>query len=270
MLSRASGSASYPRGPLSPFFLKPREVIMFKTDSDVPVSFNRRQCLVALGAGSLGSAWAQTAPAARTLTLIVPFTAGGASDLGGLQVALNARQRDLAATAATAIERSLEAAADGLPWDFWTIDLRQAVRSLGEITGEEVSEAVLDRVFARHKRHSAATRACVEAWGLEVVCQNPAEFSPVLTAVMMPEGTGGRSYDADALRAIALEKFNISLGMGLSKLAGKVFRIGHLGDFNDLSLIGALSGVEMALGLAGVPHKAGGVQAAMQSLAKTA
>lgn len=132
------------------------------------------------------------------------------------------------------------------------------------------NEEGLDRVFARHKRHSAATRACVEAWGLEVVCQNPAEFSPVLTAVMMPEGTGGKSYDADALRAIALEKFNISLGMGLSKLAGKVFRIGHLGDFNDLSLIGALSGVEMALGLAGVPHEAGGVQAAMQSLAKTA
>ena len=116
-------------------------------------------------------------------------------------------------------------------------------------------------VFARHRRHGDATRAAVRAWGLELLCRNPAEYSDSLTAVMMPEG-----HDADALRAVILEKFNMSLGTGLTKVKGKVFRIGHLGDFNDLTLMGTLAGVEMGLALAGVPHRAGGVQAAMDVL----
>ncbi|MER2252989.1 aminotransferase class V-fold PLP-dependent enzyme [Methylorubrum podarium] len=122
-------------------------------------------------------------------------------------------------------------------------------------------EEGLDNVFARHQRLAAATRAAVEAWGLEVLCQNPDEYSPVLTAVMMPEGKG-----ADAFRAVVLEKFDMSLGAGLSKLSDKIFRIGHLGETNDLTLMGALSGVEMGLAAAGVPHQRGGVLAAMASL----
>ncbi|APX85280.1 serine--glyoxylate aminotransferase [Methylorubrum extorquens] len=122
-------------------------------------------------------------------------------------------------------------------------------------------EEGLDNVFARHQRLAAATRAAVEAWGLEVLCQNPDEHSPVLTAVMMPDGKG-----ADAFRALVLEKFDMSLGAGLSKLADKIFRIGHLGETNDLTLMGALSGVEMGLAAAGVPHRPGGVLAAMASL----
>jgi alanine-glyoxylate transaminase / serine-glyoxylate transaminase / serine-pyruvate transaminase len=119
-------------------------------------------------------------------------------------------------------------------------------------------EEGLDQVFARHKRLAAATRAAVNHWGLEVLCQEPKDYSPVLTAVMMPPG-----YDADKFRAIALEKYNVSLGTGLAKLAGKVFRIGHLGECNELTLMGALSGVEMGLSAAGVPHRSGGVEAAM-------
>jgi alanine-glyoxylate transaminase/serine-glyoxylate transaminase/serine-pyruvate transaminase len=126
-------------------------------------------------------------------------------------------------------------------------------------------EEGLDNVFARHQRHGEATRRAVAAWGLENLITEPNVFSPVLTAVLMPEG-----HNADEFRAIALENFDISLGTGLSKVAGKVFRIGHLGDINDLTLVGALSGVEMSLGLAGVPHEKGGVQAAMDYLSQTA
>ncbi len=122
-------------------------------------------------------------------------------------------------------------------------------------------EEGLDNVFARHKRLAAATRAAVDHWGLEVLCQEPLEYSPVLTAVLMPPG-----HDADNFRKITLEKYNISLGSGLSKVAGKVFRIGHLGECNELTLLGALSGVEMGLSAAGVPHRSGGVDAAMKSL----
>jgi alanine-glyoxylate transaminase / serine-glyoxylate transaminase / serine-pyruvate transaminase len=122
-------------------------------------------------------------------------------------------------------------------------------------------EEGLENVFTRHKRLAAATRAAVAHWGLEVLCQDPAEYSPVLTAVLMPPG-----HDADKFRKIALEKYNISLGSGLSKVAGKVFRIGHLGECNELTLLGALSGVEMGLSAAGVPHRSGGVDAAMKSL----
>ena len=119
----------------------------------------------------------------------------------------------------------------------------------------------MDNVFARHQRFAQATRAAVTAWGLEILCTNEAEHSPVLTAVIMPEG-----HDADALRALILSTFNMSLGAGLSKLAGTVFRIGHLGDLSDLTLAGTLSGVQMGLQLAGVPIRAGGVDAALEVL----
>lgn len=122
-------------------------------------------------------------------------------------------------------------------------------------------EEGLDNVFARHQRLASACRAAVKAWGLEVLCQNPAEQSPVLTGVLMPP-----SHDADRFRKIALEKYNISLGSGLGKVAGKVFRIGHLGECNELSLLGALSGVELGLAAAGVPHRSGGVAAAMADI----
>jgi alanine-glyoxylate transaminase/serine-glyoxylate transaminase/serine-pyruvate transaminase len=124
-----------------------------------------------------------------------------------------------------------------------------------------LQEEGLDQVFARHQRLASACRAAVRAWGLEVLCENPAEHSPVLTAVLMPP-----SHDADRFRKIALEKYNISLGSGLGKVAGKVFRIGHLGECNELALLGALSGVEMGLAAAGVPHRSGGVAAAMADL----
>jgi alanine-glyoxylate transaminase/serine-glyoxylate transaminase/serine-pyruvate transaminase len=122
-------------------------------------------------------------------------------------------------------------------------------------------EEGLDRVFARHLRHAEATRRAVRAWGLEILCQNPAEYSPALTAVVMPEG-----HDADALRKVILERFDMSLGTGLGQLKGKVFRIGHLGDFNDLMLAGTLCGVEMGLSLARVPFTQGGVAAALDFL----
>lgn len=124
-------------------------------------------------------------------------------------------------------------------------------------------EEGLENVFARHARHGAATRRAVETWGLEVVCQNPDEHSASLTAVMMPQ-----DHSADDLRQVILDNFDMSLGTGLGRLADKVFRIGHLGSFNDLMLAGTLSGVEMGLSLAGVPHQRGGVQAALDHLAK--
>ncbi|MGE5128822.1 MAG: pyridoxal-phosphate-dependent aminotransferase family protein [Sphingomonadaceae bacterium] len=119
----------------------------------------------------------------------------------------------------------------------------------------------LANVFARHQRHAEATRRAVRAWGLEVLAADPAEYSASLTAVLMPPG-----HDADRVRKMALEHFDMSLGTGLGKLAGKVFRIGHLGDFNDLTLLGTLAGVEMGLALAGYPVKKEGVQAAMDYL----
>jgi alanine-glyoxylate transaminase/serine-glyoxylate transaminase/serine-pyruvate transaminase len=122
-------------------------------------------------------------------------------------------------------------------------------------------EEGLDKVFSRHQRLAAATRAAVNHWGLEVLCQEPREYSPVLTAVVMPPG-----HDADQFRQVVLDNYNMSLGAGLSKVAGKVFRIGHLGECNELTLLGALTGVEMGLSAAGVPHRAGGVAAAMSYL----
>lgn len=131
-------------------------------------------------------------------------------------------------------------------------------------------EEGLSNVFARHARHAEATRRAVRGWGLEILCANPAEYSNTLTAVVMPKDAQGKHHDADAFRKVALENFNMSLGQGLSKLSGWVFRIGHLGDFNDLTLAGTLAGVEMGLALAGVPHRAGGVQAALEYLRETA
>jgi alanine-glyoxylate transaminase/serine-glyoxylate transaminase/serine-pyruvate transaminase len=125
-------------------------------------------------------------------------------------------------------------------------------------------EEGLEHVFARHDRHAEATRRAVRAWGLEIVCQDPNGYSSALTAVMMPDG-----HDADALRKVILEKFDMSLGTGLGKFKGRVFRIGHLGDFNDLTLAGTLCGVEMGLAASGVPFKRGGVNAALEFLADT-
>ena len=122
-------------------------------------------------------------------------------------------------------------------------------------------EEGLDNVVARHERHAAATRAAVRAWGLELLCLDATAHSGIVTAVLMPEG-----HDADAFRKVVLENFDMSLGSGLAKLKGKVFRIGHIGHFNDLMLMGTLAGVEMGLDLAKVPHRAGGVMAAMDVL----
>ena len=124
-----------------------------------------------------------------------------------------------------------------------------------------LQEEGLENVFARHARHGAATRAAVRAWGLEVLCNKQGQESGVLTAVMVPEG-----HSADGFRATTLDHYDISLGNGLSKVADKVFRIGHLGDFNDLMLVATLAGVEMGLTKARIPHNAGGVGAAMAML----
>ena len=131
--------------------------------------------------------------------------------------------------------------------------LREAIRML--------EEEGLQNVFARHDRLAEATRRAVRAWGLEILCADPEEYSSSLTAVLMPEG-----YDADDLRGVILTNFNMSLGTGLGKVKGKVFRIGHLGDFNDLMLAGTLSGVEMGLALAGIPFSKGGVAEALDYL----
>jgi alanine-glyoxylate transaminase/serine-glyoxylate transaminase/serine-pyruvate transaminase len=128
-----------------------------------------------------------------------------------------------------------------------------------------LNEEGLDAVFARHERHAESVRRAVRAWGLEILCKDPKYYSPVLTAVLVPDG-----HSADTLRQVVLEHFDMSLGTGLTKLAGKVFRIGHLGDTNDLTVLGALTGVEMGLGLAGIPHREGGVQVAMTYLAAAA
>jgi alanine-glyoxylate transaminase/serine-glyoxylate transaminase/serine-pyruvate transaminase len=132
--------------------------------------------------------------------------------------------------------------------------LREAVQML--------LEEGLPNVFSRHQRHGHATRAAVRAWGLELVCEEPTEYSNTVTAVFAPEG-----HSADALRATILDNFDMSLGAGLSKLANKVFRIGHLGHFNDLMLAGTLAGVEMGLRQSGIPHTEGGIMAALDSLA---
>ena len=132
--------------------------------------------------------------------------------------------------------------------------LREALRML--------AAEGLEQVVARHARHAAAARAAVQAWGLELVCANPAEYSASVTAALLPE-----SHDAGRLIDLVLDRYDMALGIGLGRLAGAAFRIGHLGHFNDVSLIGTLGGVEMGLAFAGVPHQAGGVQAAIAHLA---
>lgn len=132
--------------------------------------------------------------------------------------------------------------------------LREALRMLLDDEG-------LENVFARHRRLAEATRRAIRAWDLEILCLNEDEYSDSLTAILMPDG-----HDADALRKTILDRYDMSLGSGLGKIAGKVFRIGHLGDFNELMLMGTLAGVEMGLALAGVPHKSGGVTRAMTYL----
>jgi alanine-glyoxylate transaminase/serine-glyoxylate transaminase/serine-pyruvate transaminase len=124
-----------------------------------------------------------------------------------------------------------------------------------------IEEEGLENVFARHRRHSAATRAAIKAWGLDTQCQDPYAHSPALTGVVTPEG-----IDADQFRKLVLETFDMSLGTGLNKVKGRMFRIAHLGHFNDLMLMGTLSGVEMGLDLAKIPHRSGGVLAAMEVL----
>ncbi|HSH43521.1 MAG TPA: aminotransferase class V-fold PLP-dependent enzyme, partial [Arenicellales bacterium] len=176
-------------------------------------------------------------------------------------------------------EKALAASREaGLPRSYWNWDEMLAANDKGFFPYTPATnmlyglrEAIamleeegLDKVFARHRRHGEATRLAVEAWGLEVLCRNPQEYSGVLTAVLLPEG-----HDADRLRRLILEHFDMSLGTGLGRWAGRVFRIGHLGHFNDLMLAGTLSGVEMGLGLSGIPHQQGGVQAALGRLADT-
>lgn len=130
-----------------------------------------------------------------------------------------------------------------------------------DVAVDMLMEEGLDNVFARHERLAEATRRAVNAWGLEVLCAKPADYSPAVTAVRMPDG-----HNADQFRKLVLERFDMSLGTGLGKVAGKVFRIGHLGDTNELTIMGALAGVEMSLALADVPHTRGGVDAAMAYL----
>ena len=173
-------------------------------------------------------------------------------------------------------EKALEASRQsGIPRSYWSWDKMLKPNENGYFpytpatnllyglveSIDMLHEEGLDKVFARHNRHAEATRRAVAAWGLETQCLQALDFSPVLTAVRLPEG-----HDADAFRSIVLQSFDMSLGNGLSKIAGRVFRIGHLGDFNDLMLLGTLGGIEMGLELAAIPHQSGGVNAAMQYL----
>ena len=174
-------------------------------------------------------------------------------------------EKALAASAAARIPRTY--------WD-WTAMIRNNAAGFFTTTPgtnllyglreavQMMMEEGLPNVFARHERFGEATRRAVGAWGLELLPANPEEYSPALTAVVMPAG-----HDADAFRAVVLERFDMSLGAGLGQLKGKVFRIGHLGDFNDLMLAGTLGGVEMGLAAADVPFKRGGVTAALDFLA---
>ena len=177
-------------------------------------------------------------------------------------------------------EKALHAAKSaGLPRSFWSWEEMAGPNAKGFFPYTPstnllygLAEAIdllndegLDNIFARHARHGEATRRAVSEWGLEVFCANPRHYSNVVTTVLMPEG-----HSADRFRKTVAETFNMSLGNGLAKLADRVFRIGHLGDFNDLMLAGTLSGVEMGLDIAGVPHKSGGVSVALKFLAAEA
>jgi alanine-glyoxylate transaminase/serine-glyoxylate transaminase/serine-pyruvate transaminase len=162
-----------------------------------------------------------------------------------------------------------------LPKSFWSWEEMIAMNKIGYfpytpatqmlqglvVAIDMLHEEGLDNVFARHDRLAEATRRAVRGWGLEIMCRDPKYYSPTITAVLTPEG-----HDADAFRNLALDTFNISYGMSFARYAAKMFRIGHLGDMNETMLIGALGATEMGLALAGVPHRKGGVQAAMDYL----
>lgn len=198
----------------------------------------------------------------------VDVTVGGSQK--GLMLPPGLGFNAVSARARAAAEKST------MPKSYWSWDAMRAPNQTGYFpytpatnllfglreAAAMLSEEGLDNVFARHARFAEATRRAVRAWGLEVLCQDEREYSGSLTAVLMPEG-----HNADAFRKVVLENFDMSLGNGLGKVAGKVFRIGHLGDFNELMLAGSLCGVEMGLGLAGVPHKKNGVSAALDYLA---
>jgi alanine-glyoxylate transaminase / serine-glyoxylate transaminase / serine-pyruvate transaminase len=173
-------------------------------------------------------------------------------------------------------DKALKAAkSNGFTRSFWDWEEMIAINANGffpytpstnllqglKVALDMLNEEVLDNVFARHDRAAEATRRAVKHWGLETVCAKPSDYSSSLTAVFLPPG-----HSADALRRTILENSNMSLGNGLGILADKVFRIGHLGDFHDLMVTGTLSGVEMGLAAAGIPHRAGGVQEAMRYL----
>ncbi len=205
-------------------------------------------------------------------------------DAWGVDVAVSGSQKGLmlpAGLSFTAIgPRALEASKSArLPRSYWDwtrmLDLNAAgwfpyTPATNLLFGLRESLAMLreeglDQVFRRHARYGAATRRAVEAWGLELQCTHPPDWSDVLTAIRLPDG-----HDADALRALILERFNLALGSGLGKVKGRVFRIGHLGDLNDLMLAATLAGVESGLVLSGVPIQRGGVQAAMEVLEASA
>lgn len=201
-------------------------------------------------------------------------------DAWGVDVTVAAAQKGFmlpAGLSFTAVSpRALEASSRaGLPRSYWDWERMMARNQEGFFPYTPATnllfglrEAIamlreegLENVFRRHHRHGEATRKAVEAWGLELQCLHPEEHSDVLTAVRVPEG-----HDADRFRALVLKRFNLSLGAGLGKVKGRLFRIGHLGDFNDLMLFGTLSGVESGLALAGIPVRRGGVEAAMRKL----
>jgi len=162
-----------------------------------------------------------------------------------------------------------------LPKAFWAWDEMLTMNKVGffpytpatqmlqglAVSIEMLHEEGLDNVFSRHDRLAEATRRAIKAWGLDTICRDAKYYSPTITAVLLPEG-----HDADAFRAMALEQFNISYGSSFGRFTGKMFRIGHLGDINDAMLLGGLAATEMALALANIPHKKGGVQAAMDYL----
>jgi alanine-glyoxylate transaminase/serine-glyoxylate transaminase/serine-pyruvate transaminase len=178
-------------------------------------------------------------------------------------------QKALAASKGARLPRSYwawdEMIANGKNGYFPYTPATNLLYGLAEALKMLLEEEGLDNVFARHQRHAEATRRAVRAWGLEVYALDPREFSSSLTGVLVPAG-----QDADRVRKVILDAFDVSLGTGLTKLGGKMFRIGHLGDFNDLMLMGTLAGVEMGLELAGVPVKKEGVQAAMGYLSECA
>lgn len=203
-------------------------------------------------------------------------------DSWGIDVTVSGSQKGLMlppGLAFTAVsEKALAAARKaGLRHAYWSWEKMLAMNASGffpytPATGllyglEEaialLHEEGLEQVFLRHERLAGAVRRAVSAWGLEVLCRDPRHQSPAVTAVVMPQG-----YDADVFRRLVLDTFNMSLGAGLGRVAGKVFRIGHLGDTNELTILGALAGIEMSLNLAGVPHEKGGVAAAMAYLAE--